>query len=169
MGGRERYSGGANSIVNTGGTDSLTTPSGYNVSTKQMRYHYIEDFVGNLMEWLDGIRRNGTTYKGTDDPSKYSDISAMNTLSYSAPSEGSKTISALGWDDQNPFLVMPKEVEGTDYTKYFCDTFSFVGYGSNSKCGSEFNANSAQYGLFMIYIGDYSFYDGGRLLYKPAA
>ena len=35
---------------NTGGTDSLSTPSGFNTSTQQMRWHYIEDYIGNGYE-----------------------------------------------------------------------------------------------------------------------
>ena len=50
-----RGTGSADFITTTGGTDSLTTPSGYNINTNQMRYHYIEDFVGNVQELLSGV------------------------------------------------------------------------------------------------------------------
>ena len=55
MTGRYSYSGtnGGQSKINTGYTDNLNTPSGYELSYRQMRYHYIEDFVGNIMEFVE--------------------------------------------------------------------------------------------------------------------
>ena len=56
---RGRYSGsgtsGGATKRNTGLTDTLTTPSGYITSTNQMRWHYIEDFAGNMMEFADKL------------------------------------------------------------------------------------------------------------------
>lgn len=161
--------------VNTGGTDSLSTPSGFNTSTGQMRWHYIEDYLGNLMEFVDGATgANGSsTYYVTDDPSKFNDTgTGMNTLAYTYPSNASSSnmcVSALGWDDNNPFLVQPKEQTGTDYTIHFCDS----NIASNNVvlyCGARCDSANATYGVcfFNRYIADYSYTNiGGRLLYKP--
>lgn len=159
----------------TGGTDSLTSPSGFNTSTKQMRYHYIEDFVGNYYEFVEGSVGNGTagsTQYVTADPSKFSDnTSGLNALAFNSPASGNgNCIAAFGWDHNNPFLVLPKEVvnNGSNNT-YFCD------YGSTSNnvvcyCGAYWSNSGADVGVscFVRGLSAYSSSSvGGRLLYKP--
>jgi len=163
------------SPCNTGGTDSLSTPSGFNTTTQQMRWHYIEDFVGNYLEFVDGATgtSGGTAYYVTADPSKFSDsATGMNTLAYSYPSNASSSnrcVKALGWDANNPFLVQPKEQEGTDYTVYFCD----ANPASNNVVlyvGASYNSASAYCGVFYFIRGNASYSNanyGARLLYKP--
>ena len=163
--------------VNTGGTDSLSTPSGFNTSTGQMRWHYIEDYLGNLAQFVDGATgaSGSSTYYVTADPSKFNDTgTGMNTLAYSYPSDASSSnrcVSALGWDDNNPFLVQPKEQTGTDYTIHFCDSNP----ASNNVvlyCGANYNVSSATYGVCYFNRNTVSHSNanlGGRLLYKPAA
>ena len=158
---------------NTGGTDSLTTPSGFNTSTQQMRWHYIEDYLGNYYEFVEGSVGSGSTYYVTADPSKFNDTgSGMNTLGYSYPSNASSSnrcISAFGWDSNNPFLCEPKEQTGTDYTVHFCDSNP----ASNNAvlfCGAFWSYSYAHCGV--SYCGrvaaSYSYIDlGGRLLYIP--
>lgn len=161
--------------VNTGGTDGLSTPSGFNTSTGQMRWHYIEDYLGNLMEFVDGATgtSGGSTYYVTADPSKFNDTgTGMNTLAYTYPSNASSSnrcVSALGWDDNNPFLVQPKEQTGTDYTIHFCDSNP----ASNNVvlyCGAYYNSSSANFGVCYFSRNDATNSNasiGGRLLYKP--
>lgn len=162
--------------VNTGGTDSLSTPSGFNTSTGQMRWHYIEDYLGNLMEFVDGATgaSGSSTYYVTADPSKFNDTgTGMNTLAYTYPSNASSSnrcVSALGWDDNNPFLVLPKEQTGTDYTIHFCDS----NQASNNVvlyCGAWYNSSDANYGVCYFNWRERLFAGtvGGRLLYKPIA
>ena len=73
----------------TGGTDAVTTASGYETAYAQMRYHYIEDFVGNLLEFVDGSVGTGSSGGAqyvTADPTKYGDSSTdHDTLSFNAP------------------------------------------------------------------------------------
>lgn len=159
----------------TGGTDSLTSPSGFNTSTKQMRYHYIEDFVGNYYEFVEGSVGNGTagsTQYVTADPSKFSDsTSGLNALAFNSPASGNgNCIAAFGWDHNNPFLVLPKEVvNNSSYNTYFCD------YGSTSNnvvcyCGAVWNDSDAYNGVsyFIRGLSTISYnHIGGRLLYKP--
>lgn len=163
--------------VNTGGTDSLGTQSGFNISTGQMRWHYIEDYIGNFTEFVDGATgtSGGSTYYVTADPSKFSDTgSGMNTLAYSYPSSASpsnRCISAYGWDSNNPFLCEPKEQTGTNYTVHFCDsnseTNNVVLY-----CGARYSSSGALYGVCYSSrnaVSTSDDYMGARLLYKPAA
>lgn len=160
---------------NTGGTDSLTTPSGFNTSTRQMRWHYIEDYIGNYFEFVEGSVGSGSTYYVTADPSKFNDTGlGMNTLGYGYPSnasESNRCISAYGWDSNNPFLCEPKEQTGTDYTVHFCD----ANPASNNSvlfCGASREASVDGFGVSYCSRRTTSYNDkssGARLLYKPAS
>lgn len=112
----------------TGGTNAITTPSGYELTRHQMRYHYIEDFVGNYMEFVDGVYmgRAGTSYYdyATANPSNFADSTTNhNKLSYPCnASQSYPTIAAFGWDSNNPFLCTPTTaVNNSSYNTYFCD------------------------------------------------
>lgn len=156
--------------VATGGTDSVTTPSGYNTSTWQMRYHYIEDFIGNQYEFIDGIcagSRSVADYV-TDNPAYFSDSTTnMTQLSWVDPAPN--CIKAFGMDDNKPFLVMPtKNTGASDYTQAFCDRI----YNTPSNRPVVYSGNGygnafAGAGLFFS-ARDYASYSddslGGRLL-----
>ena len=159
---------------NTGGTDALTTPSGFNTSTQQMRYHYIEDFVGNYFEFVDGSVGTGSSGGAqyvSATPSAYNDTgTGFNTLSWNSPTTSGDCLAALGWDDNNPFLCLPKEtVNNSGYNTYFCD------YASTSNnivlcCGADWSNSAAYYGVLYFYRNAASnalINIGGRLLYKP--
>lgn len=159
---------------NTGGTDALTTPSGFNTSTQQMRYHYIEDFVGNYFEFVDGSVGSGSSggvqYVSAN-PSAYNDTgSGFNTLSWNSPTTSGNCLAALGWDANNPFLCLPIEiVNNSSYNTYFCD------YASTSNnivlyCGASWYYSAVNIGVLSFSRSTASFaynYIGGRLLYKP--
>lgn len=148
---------GGTTTMPTGGTDALTTPSGYELTRKQMRYHYIEDFIGNYMEFVDGVYmgRAGTSYYdyATADPSKFGDTTTNHTklaypcnASYSYP-----TIAAFGWDSSNPFLCTPTAaVNNSSYNTYFCDriyrTTSSTAYPV-PYVGAFYNSSGANCGL----------------------
>jgi hypothetical protein len=156
--------------VSTGGTDSVTTPSGYNINTWQMRYHYIEDFIGNQWEFIDGIYAGTTSVADyvTDNPAYFSDSTTnMTQLSWVDPA--SNCIMAFGMDDNKPFLVMPTKTTGaTDYTQAFCDriynTTSSYPVVFSGACYINANAND---GLSYFDRLDVSLSNGdigGRLL-----
>ena len=175
MSGRISGSGsqGGSSVRNTGGTDNLTTPSGYETEYGQMRYHYIEDFVGNLLEFVDGVNcmAAGANHYVTDDPSEFSDSeTGMAALSYAVPSNGN--ILALGWDSNNPFMCMPIRASGSSYTTGFCDRWDSNGSGCPVLfCGASWGNSGAYRGLTYFYTGSVSFasnYIGGRLLKKAS-
>lgn len=156
--------------VATGGTDSVTTPSGYNTSTWQMRYHYIEDFIGNQLEFIDGIYAGTTSVADyvTDNPAYFSDSTTnMTQLSWVDPA--SNCIMAFGMDDNKPFLVMPTKTTGaTDYTQAFCDRI----YNTTSSypvvySGARYyyaNANSGLSYFSRNSVSRSGDYIGGRLL-----
>lgn len=159
----------------TGGTDQVSTPSGFNTATKQMRYHYIEDFVGNFLEWIDGVSgmtnskvwvsSNPDDYADTNGPANYKQPS------YNTTGSGN-CIKAFGWDAENPFLCYFSKTTGSqNWTQAFCDggwavssSFPVVysgacWYYSSAVCGLCFCSNA--------YAGGADSGIGGRLLYNP--
>ena len=122
----------------TGVTDSLPTPSGFDTVSLQMRYHCIEDFVGNFREFFDGFCGSavGVGDYAIADPSQYPGYgtTGLNQLGY--PSAGSGCIAALGWDESNPFLCMPCEVvSNQQFNTYFCSQNSKGSAYETVHCG----------------------------------
>jgi hypothetical protein len=114
---------GYSTVCRTGGTDAIATPSGFETAYAQMRYHYIEDFVGNGAEYIDGVYYSpaGTADYVTADVAYFSDDTTGKTqLCYPSPENG--LLSALGWDSSAPFLCLPNStIESGAYIEYFCD------------------------------------------------
>ena len=159
----------------TGGTDEISTPSGFNTTTKQMRYHYIEDFIGNFIEWIDGVSgmtdskawvsSNPDDYADTNGPANYKQLAYTTT--------GASYIKAFGWDTDNPFLCYYSDSNLGSYTQGFCDK----GYVVTSSypvmwSGASWNNSGANLGLcscgYAPALGKYATY-GGRLLYTEPA
>lgn len=136
-----------------GGTDGMTTPSGYEPEYEQMRYHYIEDFIGNMWEMVDGIYMTsaGEHDYVTVDPANFSEKpDGKKPLSFANPE--SNEIAAYGWDPDNPFLFMPiATVDNDDCDTYFCNyAFHYAGYPvmlAGAGCVSAL----ARYGLSYVY------------------
>lgn len=140
-----------------------------------MRYHYIEDFVGNLFEFVDGSVGTGSSggvQYVTDDPTKFSDTTTNMNASFNSPTTSGNCIAAFGWDVNNPFLCLPKVTVSNDsYDTYFCD------YGATSNdivlyCGAHWYNSRASLGLSSFNRATASHssdYIGGRLLYKSAS
>lgn len=123
----------------TGNTDSIYNEtegenfcvSGYNTATSQMVWHGIEDYIGNGYEWEDGITGNGSSggvQYVSDDYTKYNDTGTdMNTLLFNSPTTSGNCLEAIGWDENNPFLIQPIATRNdNNYASGFCD------YGSTS-------------------------------------
>ena len=155
----------------TGGTDSVATPSGFEIEYGQMRYHYIEDFIGNMFEIIDGICTHGEGQNDfvTNDPAYFSDDDEGKTpLAYTNPENGE--VAALGWDKNNPFLFMPIEtVDNDDNDTYFCnEVYHFAGYPV-AFGGAYYNNANANNGVFFVdasNAANASAFLGSRLLYK---
>lgn len=141
---------------NCGGTDSLTVPSGQLGSQGRMRWRYIEDFIGNGLEFFDGL----TGYKATDDESKYKDDTTTGDLTFA---QCSGYFQALKIDATKPLLAVPQQTGASD-TTYFCDYANFD--GDAVYCRGRYGASAAD-GLFCIYrasAGSTSSSIGSRLL-----
>lgn len=122
----------------TGATDTLTRPSGQLGYQNRMRWHYIEDFIGNGLECLDGI----TGLYVTADPSAYGDSQTGTSFSGTGLSSGNN-LNALGFaDESQPLLIVPKlAASNSQYNTYFCDAVELY---------------SGNYGLFTGRAGDIS-------------
>ena len=161
---------------NTGGTDNVATPSGFETAYGQMRYHYIEDFVGNINEFYDGIinTKFGLPSYVTTDPAKFSDTdtSNMSALSFNnANTDNGNCIAALGWDSDHPFFAVPIEVvSDSDFNTYFCDAYFASAANSVVYGGARYGSNSALFGVFHVGASTASTstdYFGSRLLHSP--
>lgn len=154
----------------TGGTDSVASPSGFETEYGQMRYHYIEDFIGNFGEFVDGVycSPQGTADFVTADPSEYSDTSAGKAqVSYPSPESG--CLAALGWEDERPFLCMPHSVvQNGNYNTYFCDqTYNSANSTSALFCGPFYSNAQISRGLTFYAHYNAGFTSesiGGRLI-----
>lgn len=159
----------------TGGTDNVSTPSGFNTTTKQMRYHYIEDFVGNFLEWIDGVSgmtnskvwvsANPDDYADTNGPANYKQPSYVT-------SESANCIKAFGWDPENPFLCYFSKTTGSqNWTQAFCDGGWAVSSSSPVMySGAFWNDSNAVRGLCYCDYTNARYSSssiGGRLLYNP--
>lgn len=175
MKGREYGSGtaGGSSRRNTGGTDGIETPSGFETAYGQMRWHYIEDFTGNMWEFVDGICTDAwnSAYYVTDDPADFADSNTnMEPTSYTAPVQyNNPCVAAYGWDEDHPFMCMPcSAVNNGSYNTYFCDQIWLNGSSYPVLfCGSSCRNNSANYGLsycYSNYVGYNNVSLGARLL-----
>ena len=154
MSGRIAYSGtsGGSSVRPCGGTDSVATPSGFETAYAQMRYHYIEDFVGNMWDMVDGIYMNnvGQNDYVTTDPTKFSETTDGKTaLSFVNPTNNE--VAAYGWDPDNPFLFMPIEtVQNYNYNTYFCDAvYRYSGFPV-MLAGARYSSSDADCGLSCV-------------------
>ena len=154
----------------TGTTDSLTTPSGFELGREQMRYHYIEDFVGNCYEFLDGYyRANGAQADYvTANPAAFSDnIDGKTQVGYPIVSNG--CISAFGWETGKPFLSLPLETKGTGHgVSYYCGAYNGADTAEGCLCcGATANINLNTRGLFYywnIESSQYQYNLGTRLI-----
>lgn len=161
------------SACKTGRTDSVSTPSGYETTYAQMRFHYIEDFIGNLMEWVDGVYASGagSSYADyvTSNIDDYSDFTTNKTQTIYKNSVNG-CISALGWDADKPFLCMPTEaVTNKNYDTYFCDYIYRKNGDTAIYAGAAYNGSTTYNGIAYYYACSYlSTYAsiGGRLMYR---
>lgn len=138
-------------------------------------YRGIEDFWGNVWEWVDGVNWNGGTYYVCNNPANYADDTATNytALSYKGATNWSSSyITTEGLDTgNNPHVMLPSAAGSGSESTYYCDAcWSSTGWkvfrrggdwDSGSYCGLF--AASLDYTSSVSYTGF-----GSRLLYIPS-
>lgn len=146
------------SVINTGGTDTMTYHTGRAAGTDgytAVQYRWIENPWGNVLEWRDGIIFSGTAICTYNNPSQFVDTYGGTgaTTRSNARASSSGYIKAWGYDTTDSSFIYPSTVGGseTTYVPDYCDYDTgvrglFVGghYGYASSAGLFFlNGNSA--------------------------
>ena len=138
-------------------------------------YRGIEDFWGNVWEWVDGVNWNNGSYYVCNNPANYADDTATNytALSYKgATNWNSSYITEEGLDSgNNPHVMLPAAAGSGSESTYMCD-----GCWSSAGWRVFLHSGSWRYGsicgLFTAYLDDTSSYSdagiGSRLLYIPS-
>lgn len=138
----------------TGGTDSLTTPSGFETKYGQMRYRYVEDLVGNGVDAIDGIYHiYADDYaKCSIDYTNFNDSGTnYKTLSYkTATTSSDSEVKTLGWDPNSPFFCFPLEViSNSSYNTYFGARARISG-GDSIYVGTGYGYTNLGYELYRM-------------------
>lgn len=159
--------------LTTGLSDSIESPTSLFAEGKRFKYRNIEDFVGNITVFIEGIYAN---YCATSNPSEFGiNYGQLDTLGYSPQpnslQDGHQAIKSFGWDSNHPFLCMPLEMMSYTDTGYFndkCDKY----ITSNNKDACY--GNSSYYMLggicdmkFLTSYAGSANHIGSRLLYCP--
>jgi len=149
-----------NSNYTTGATDNLTAPSGQLGTSDRMRYRYIEDFVGNGFEYVDGI----ANYYVSDNPANYSEDMSATGTAFSLLGAG--TLAAIQIiNTNNPLLAPPAYLVANTITAYFCNRVSI------NTVVIKGTANTNSYVGVFYWSGETANYmnlrTSSRLLYVP--
>ena len=138
-------------------------------------YRGIEDFWGNVWEWVDGVNWNGGTYYVCNNPANYADDTATNytALSYKGNTGWSSSyITTEGLDTgNNSHVMLPSAAGSGSESTYYCDTcWSSTGWKMFRRGGDW--ASGSLCGLFTANLYNASSYSntnvGSRLLYIPS-
>lgn len=103
---------GSSAASNTGTTTGSTSSGDLSGKTTAVNYRGIENFWGNVSNWIDGINFSNRTpyicnsYSFADDTS-----SGYTSISFNLPS--SNYITALGYDSNNDWIMLPSESSST--------------------------------------------------------
>ena len=141
------------SALASGGCDSLGMKSGCVTNDGQhaMIYRGVENFFGNIFQWLDGINWTNRQAYICDDYTKYaSDVFSgdYTQLGYiGASTYNAQYILTLGYDSNNSLVMVPSAVGGSDTSGVtdFCylgrdNMVSFVGgYWADGSMAGAFN------------------------------
>lgn len=128
-----------------GGTDALTRPSGHPALTAGLRagqlpvqYRWIENWYGNLRQYLDGVN----VYKGwvriTTDPARFADFTAEGGADAGVTLPASGGIKRLGLSQDFPWAFLPSESyeKGSQgCTEYIPDLVGSAGEGPSDSGG----------------------------------
>lgn len=138
-------------------------------------YRGIEDFWGNVWEWVDGVNWNDGTYYVCNNPANYADDTATNytALSYKGATNWSSSyITTEGLDTgNNPHVMLPSAAGSGSESTYYCDAcWSSTGWKVFRRGGNWDNGSGC--GLFAAHLYSASSGSnasiGSRLLYIPS-
>ena len=158
------YVDGNTAAIATGGTDKKGMDFGETTGKLQMKLFGLEDFWGNIREWIDGLFSNSTrniltaTENFNDTGANYVDNGQGATANISG------YMSKIQGSSETGFIT--KEASGSE-TTYFCDYATLT-----ASCLPDFGGgwNSASYaGAFYLSVNAFTSSSdahlGGRLMY----
>lgn len=129
--GNGRSSGSNTAAISSGNCDSvpnLTGRTNHSNGEGGVVYRGIENFWGNVWEWVDGVNCGTLYYYVCNDPSKYSDRneSGYEALSYRYDGNWSSSyITRIGIDEgNNTHIMLPTKATGGSGSTYYCDVAS---------------------------------------------
>ena len=160
--------------ITTGGTNTigmnseLMSASDRTGGKKQIKCLGIEDFWGNIYQWVDGITTDSSRRLCVCHiPGSFSDSTSgtnINVIASGVSSDISNYLSKVQGSTDGGFVA--KEVNGSDST-YFCDTASL--YASRVACfGGGWNAGARAGAFYLLVSSSASNADssvGSRLMY----
>ena len=148
------YTNNNSSVINSGGTDSMTYHTGRASGTDgktAVQYRWIENLWGNVYQWVDGFNANGTTAYYCLDHSEYADDTATGYTQIGAlPASG--WIKDLTVTDNG--LLIPKTVGGSETT--FIPDYAYSSSGWRVLCVGGSWGNGSYAGLLCFDAYDSS-------------
>ena len=167
------YANSSNSAqINTGATDSMTYHTGTAGSSRKanaaIQYRYIENFWGNIWQWVDGMYFSGSNINVIENPNNFSDTANGTQLSFTRATSGGY-ISDLGSDTTNPEYIYPTANNGSEST-YITDHNWYSSSGVVLRSGGSWNDGSTCGVLCLTGGNDASAlnsYIGTRSIYLP--
>lgn len=158
--------------ANTGSTDSNTFCYGSSSDTTHVKFLGIEDFYGNLYQWIDGAffdsSRNILTYyknfEGTDNGINY-----QYTASSGISEDISGYISDIQGTNSSGFVARAKNGSSSTYYADYCYLYANTCAGF----GGYWSWGNSLIGAFFLFFTDAASYStgtvGARLMYKHLA
>lgn len=156
------YAGQTTGNVTSGTQDNKTTP---------VNWRGIENFWGNIWNWIDGLNVNDripyfcNSYAFVDDTS-----TGYTQISFSLPS--SNCITALGYDSNNPWILLPSESSGTANPTGPIGDYVYVGSSSGWRVarlgGGWVNDSGAGAFYWGCHSSDAGAVVGARIMYIPS-
>lgn len=157
------YAGQTTGNVTSGTQDNKTTP---------VNWRGIENFWGNVWDWIDGLNIDNRTpyfcnsYTFVDDTA-----TGYTQIGFNLPSSNN-FISALGYDSNNDWIMLPSEASGASATSTIGDNcYSNSGWRV-ARLGGRWS-NGSYAGAFYWYCYSYSSYAysdvGARVMFVPSA
>ena len=156
------YAGQTTGNVTSGTQDNKTTP---------VNWRGIENFWGNIWDWIDGLNVNNripyfcNSYTFADDTA-----TGYTQISFSLPS--SNYITALGYDSNNPWVLLPSESGSANPTEPIGDYVASSSGWRVAQLGGDWSSDSFA-GAF-CWVCSYINYDvqnnvGARIMFIPSA
>lgn len=156
------YAGQTVGNVTSGTQDNKTTP---------VNWRGIENFWGNIFDWIDGLNIDNNvpyfcnSYTFVDDT-----VSGYTQIGFNLPS--SNYISALGYDSNNPWLLLPSASINSNPTGTIGDYLNSSSGWRIVRLGGRWN-NDSRAGAFYWRCNDVSSSVdvgvGARIMYIPSA